>query len=73
MISNDDMKQIREEMEHCFISREECGKQCEKFQTEFSDNKADFSVIKFQLKLILGILAAIGAAVLSLVMATIWA
>lgn len=73
MISNDDMKQIREEMGRCFVSREDCDKHCEKFQTELSDNKADFSVIKFQLKLILGLLGAVGAAVLSLVMATIWA
>lgn len=71
MISNDDMKQIREEMEHCFVSHEDCEKHCEKFRTELSDNKADFSVIKFQLKLILGLLGAIGTAVLSLVITDI--
>ena len=72
MISNDDMKQIREEMELCFVPREDCTKTCEKFRVQLSDNKSDFSVIKFQLKLILGILGAIGTAVLSLVISSIW-
>ena len=72
MISNDDMKKIREEMELCFVPREECTRNCEKFRVQLADNKSDFSVIKFQLKLILGILGAIGTAVLSLVVSTVW-
>ncbi len=72
MLSSDDMKEIREEMELCFVPREECSKTCEHFRTQLSDNKSDFSVIKFQLKLILGILGAIGTAVLSLVISTVW-
>jgi len=72
MLSSDEMKEIREEMELCFVPREECGKTCEHFRTQLSDNKSDFSVIKFQLKLILGILGAIGTAVLSLVISTVW-
>ena len=72
MLTNEEMKEIREEMELCFVSREDCQKNCERFRGQISDNKADFSVIKFQLKLILGILGAVGTAVLSLVIATIW-
>ena len=72
MLTNEEMKEIREEMELCFVSREDCSKNCSKFQSQLSDNKSDFSVIKFQLKLILGILGAVGTAVLSLVIATIW-
>lgn len=72
MLSSDEMKEIREEMELCFVPREECSKNCEHFRAQLSDNKSDFSVIKFQLKLILGILGAIGTAVLSLVISTVW-
>jgi len=72
VLNSDDMKQIREEMELCFVPREDCTKTCEKFRGQLADNKSDFSVIKFQLKLILGILGAIGTAVLSLVISAVW-
>lgn len=72
VLNNDDMKQIREEMELYFVTCGDCSKSREQFRSQLADNKSDFSVIKFQLKLILGILGAIGTAVLSLVITSIW-
>lgn len=72
MLTNDDIKQIREEMEYVFVHKNDCSRHCDMVQSQIAETKSNFAVIKFQLKLILGILSAVGTAVLSLVIVQIW-
>lgn len=72
MLTNDDVKQLREEMGLRFVMHEDCAMHREATQNQLAENRSDFSVIKFQLRLILGVLGAIGTAVLSLVITTLW-
>lgn len=72
MLNSDDIRQIREEMEYIFVHKDECNKHCDRVQGQIAETKSNYAVIKFQLKLILGILSAVGTAVLSLVIVQIW-
>ena len=72
MLTNDDIKQIRDQMDYIYVHKDDCGRHCDMVQSQIAEIKSNFAVIKFQLKLILGILSAVGTAVLSLVIVQIW-
>lgn len=62
----------RAEIEQVFITRKECEDTTEGLAAKLNRDFADLKVIKFQLRLILGILSAVGVAVLGLVVAQFW-
>lgn len=64
--------EILEELKLLFVSRKECTETNDDITRKLNRDFADLSVIKFQLKLILGILSAVGVAVLTLVINQIW-
>lgn len=64
--------EVMEELKLVFVTRKECVETNDEITRKLNRDYADLSVIKFQLKLILGILSAVGVAVLSLVINQVW-
>ena len=65
----------KEQIEHLkliFVTREECQTITETLDNKLTQDFADLAVIKFQNKLILAVLGAVGVAVLSLVVRQFW-
>ena len=67
-LSDKQMSQI----EGVFVTRKECNATTEDLNHKLGQDFADLAVIKFQLRLVLGILSAIGVAVLGLVIKQFW-
>ena len=67
-LSSSQMEQIKS----VFVTREECNTTTEDLNKKLNQDFADLAVIKFQLKLVLGILGAIGVAILGLVIKQFW-
>lgn len=67
-LSETQMSQI----ENAFVTRKECNATTEDLNNKLGQDFADLSVIKFQLRLVLGILSAIGVAILGLVVKQFW-
>ena len=61
-----------DQIEHVFVTRKECNSTTEELNKKLGQDFADLAVIKFQLRLVLGILGAIGVAVLGLVVKQFW-
>lgn len=64
-----------EQIEHLkliFVTREECNSTTEDLNNKLTNDFKDLAVIKFQNKMILSILGAVGVAVLSLVICQFW-
>ena len=65
----------KEQIEHLkliFVTREECKTITDDLDDKLTKDFADLAVIKYQNKLILAILGAVGVAVLSLVVKQFW-
>lgn len=63
---------VREYTDPRFVKKEDCEEKTGIIDGKLSNDYADNKVIKFQNKLILGILGAIGVCVLSLVVNQFW-
>lgn len=60
------------QIENSFVTRKECNETTGELNQKLGQDFADLSVIKFQLRLILGILSAIGVAIGGLVIKQFW-
>lgn len=63
MIDEKDMERLRE----VFVTRQECNRDMSEIESKISAENVRLSVIETQLKVITGILAAIGTGVLSVI------
>lgn len=68
MIEKDEMERLRE----IFVTRRECDETTTDLRDKIDKESADIAVIKFQCRVILTILSAIGGAVLTLVVKQFW-
>jgi hypothetical protein len=62
----------RAEINADFMPRNECESRTDSIEVKLSNDFTDLAVIKFQNKLILGILSAVGIAILGLVVSQFW-
>ncbi len=60
------------ELRLIFVTRKESEEITEELNRKLTNDFADLAVIKFQTKLILGILSAVGVAVLGLLVNQLW-
>ena len=67
-LSEGQMKQV----EGTFVTRKECNSTTEDLNKKLGQDFADLAVIKFQLRLVLGILSVIGAAICGYVIKQFW-
>lgn len=63
---------VREYTDPRFVKKEDCDEKTGAIDGKLSNDYADKKVIKFQLKLILGILGVIGAGISALVLNQFW-
>ena len=68
MIETSDLERLKE----IFVLRRECEETQERTRREISTIEITMAEIKVQLNLVMGILAAVGVAVLSLVVKQFW-
>lgn len=63
MISNDDMKQIMEQMELVFVTRKSCDNERDKIDTRLGQGEIHFAKIDERLKVITWVLTAVGGGI----------
>lgn len=68
MVSEEMMNELR----LIFVTRKESEEITDELNRKLTNDFADLAVIKFQTKLILGILSAVGVAVLGLLVNQLW-
>lgn len=66
MISNDDMKQIMEQMELVFVTRKSCGDERDKIDVRLGQGEIHFAKIDEKLKTITWILTAVGGGIITM-------
>ena len=64
MIDNNDIERLKE----IFITRQECQSNIDSFESKLSKDLVRLAVIENQLKLILGVLAAVGGGMLTVLL-----
>lgn len=62
----------RTEINADFMPRSECENKTDSIEVKLSNDFTDLAVIKFQNKLILGILSAVGVSILGFVISQFW-
>lgn len=66
MISNDDMKQIMEQMELVFVTRKSCDTERDKIDTRLGQGEIHFAKIDERLKVITWVLTAVGGGIIAM-------
>lgn len=66
MISNDDMKQIQEQMELIFVTRMSCDKRNDEVEKRLVQGEVHFAKIDENLKVIKWLLTAVGGGIITM-------
>lgn len=66
MISNDDMRQIMEQMELVFVTRKSCDNERDKIDTRLVQGEIHFAKIDERLKIITWVLTAVGGGIVTM-------
>lgn len=66
MVSNDDMKQIMEQMELIFVTRKSCDGERDKIDNRLGQGEIHFAKIDEKLKTITWILTAVGGGIITM-------
>ena len=66
LISNDDMKQIMDQMELVFVTRKSCDSERDKIDVRLNQGEVHFAKIDEKLKTITWILTAVGGGIITM-------
>ena len=72
MLTNDEMKQIQDQMALIFVTRQDCDKRNDEVERRLMQGEVHFAKIDEKLKMIIWILAAVGSGIIAMLLKMIF-